>query len=131
MFWTIDTGVLGADGCEAKELRGVLEDSMKHHADTAPEAAAREIVKKAPKDADAALVRELGKQGDAAADAIREKLPKVQAQMKAGIDAAETIAAAMGGRVTATVQGHHDPKHPGGIFQRVLVFVDRAAPTGE
>lgn len=131
MRWTIDTGSLGAAGCDAKDLRGVLEGEMKHHADTAPEAAAREVVKKAPKDAEPSLVRELGKQGDAAAEIVKAKLPKVQAQMSAGIDAAVAIAELMGGRVTASVTGHHDSAHAAGIFQRVVVAVDRAAPMGE
>jgi len=132
MHWTIDTGVLGAAGCDAKDLRKVLEAELKNHEKTAPETAAREVASRFPPgEKDPTKILEMSKTASAASDAVKAKLPKVQAQMNAGIDAAEGIAASMGGQVTATVQGHLLSNHPGGIFQRIVVSVDRAAPTGE
>jgi hypothetical protein len=132
MDWSIDTGVLGSVGCDAKELRGVLEKAADHFEATAPQAAWNEVV-----NALSLEVRMGNPQALAAALPFAEaakaksiaKMPVLRDQMAAGISAACALAEHMGGRVTATVAGHHYPAHTSGVFKRMQVFVDRAAPT--
>ncbi len=132
MHWTIDTGRLGAIGCEAKELRGVLEEALAHHGKTQPEAALSNVFATASSDERKPdNMMALSKRAQDAADQVKAALPKIQEQMRAGIKSACDLAEHMGGRVTATVTGHRLEEHPGGIFVRMSVHVDRAAPTGE
>lgn len=134
MEWTIDTGELGNAGCDAKDLRRVLEDAMYHHAKTAPDAARSAVLRVAHEafKVDPGFTSQGSMSAMAAAEAARQdviaKLPAVQEQMKAGIDAACSIADRMGGRVTATVTGHRMASRSDGVYQRISALVDRAAP---
>lgn len=134
MDWSVDTGVLGAAGCDAKELRGVLEAAAAHFEATAPQAAWNEIVNALSLEVRTGNPQALAAalpEAEAAKARALAKLPKIKEQMAAGISAACALAEHMGGKVTATVAGHHYPEHPCGIFKRMQVFVDRAAPTEE
>jgi hypothetical protein len=136
MEWTLDTGRLGAAGCDAKDLRDHLEDALEHHAKTAPEAAESDVMRslngelqRVDGTAFARHASEKAAEANAAKSVVLAKLPAVQKQMRACIDAACAIAESMGGQVTATVKGHHYPEHPLGIFKRVQIGVERAMPT--
>ncbi len=137
MQWTLDTGSLGADGCEAKDLRAHLEKELAHHASTTPEAAAREVQRQADRsllhpDHPKALENQnkLTAACNKASDAVTKKLPRLQKQMQAGIDAACLLADAHGPttRVTATVTGHLFPRHGSVTKRRIQVGVDEVAP---
>jgi len=132
MIWTIDTGLLGASGCDAKDLSKILEAALDHHAETMPSAAADMVMQRYPvdpKDTKAQLA--LAQRANEAAEQCRQALPNIQVQMRDAITAAQLIADKMGGRVTASVSGHVIPSHFAGIFRRVQVSVDRAAPREE
>lgn len=134
MEWTLDTGALGAAGCDAKDLRTVLERDLLHHAETAPETAAREVMFRlntelAKTDHKTSLA--LAELANKARDAVLAKLPSTQDQMRVAIEAACAIADHMGGKVTCTISGHAISDHPAGVFKRMQVFVDRAAPMEE
>lgn len=104
---------------------------MAHHAMTAPDAAhsaalrvAHEAFKQAP---DSPAARAALAAADIQKQAVLSKLPAIQEQMRAGIDAACIIADQMGGMVTATVTGHRLSSRADGVFQRISALVDRAS----
>lgn len=136
MLWIIDTGVHGAAGCAAADLRKTLEDAATNFVATAPMAAKSDVRRRAPREEafrDNVQAQEaLALSANAAAAEVSAKLPKLQEQMKIAIDAACSMADHIGGKVTATCTGHYFAgQRVDGIFRRFQVSVDQAAPTGE
>lgn len=132
MKWTLDTGALGADGCDGKDLQKVLTDAMNQHATSTADAAEAAVYRgNAELMKDPNRAGEVAKLAAVARTAITDKLPAVQEQMKAGMAAVQLLADQMGGKVTCSIVGHHEPKNREGIFRRLQVSVDRAAPVEE
>lgn len=124
MEWKIDTGAVGE--CAAKDLRGVLEAAREHHLTTQANLAGAQIMATLPKKdpTEEAIVATaaratLAKQGHAM------KQIDLAEQIAIGIDVACKMAEAFGGTVTATVAGHHNPRHASGCAQRLSVAVDQ------
>ena len=132
MDWSIDTGALGARGCDVSELRGILEAAAAHFCATAPDGAENQVLLAMNTESkDPAFMKQATHAAAVAKAQVIAKLPAIQKQIAAGIKAACDLADDMGGQVTCTVAGHHYPEHSCGIFKRMQVFVDRAAPVEE
>jgi hypothetical protein len=130
MQWTLNTGKYGAQGVDAKDLRKVLEESMAHHAKTAPEGVEIEIMGRANTEkGQTKHVAEMAKAATEARTKFEKKLPIIQEQMKAAIDAACDLGDAMTGKVNCSITGHITGSRADKIFKRVSVNVDQAPPT--
>lgn len=131
MHWTLDTGRTGA--VEAKDLTKALEDAKAHHALTAADGIEMEIMaafnEKLPDAKERAKhMQEVTAQAAAARAKVEKRIPLLQEQMDAAIIAAQDLANHMTGRVTCTIRGHIYKTRSDGIFKRVEVHVDMAAP---
>ncbi len=129
MEWTLDTGSCGAYGCAPDKLRSVLEMELKHHANTAPETAARQVFLRYPPEhrIDASKQPEILAAMEEARALVLKRIPKVQEQMRRAIDAACTLATSYECNVTVTLQGHEDKNHDSGVGTRLTVSIDQAA----
>jgi len=128
MEWTLDTGSLGAFGCTPSKLREMLEAELKHHANTAPETAARQVFLRYPPETriDPSKQPEIVAAMTAAREKVLAQLPDAQAQMRRAIDAACALAESFECNVTVTIQGHEDKNHVSGVGCRLSVNIDEA-----
>ena len=129
MNWNIDTGSKGAAGCAPSDLKALLEGELAHYGKSQAEAAAANVMRatNAADLQDPAKLSAAMAAASAAKSKFLAKLPSIEAQAKAGIEAAVALASTLSGNVTATVCGHYNPNHPSGVAERLSVQVDLAA----
>jgi len=131
---TLDTGRLGHGGCMPKDLRGVLEAALEHHKKTLPQAAKFAVMQSSNHESaksDPAVTLAAAEAATGAEQAFAKKIAACEPDLLAGIDAACALADLRTGPVTASVVGHFIADHPQGIFWRISVSVENAAPADE
>lgn len=131
MEWKIDTSTTGE--VKAADLRAALEASQKHWFITQGKLASLQAGAtlgpgpEAKSDMAGAQehFKKVGELSEALERAHAEDSKKLHEEMAIGIDLACQIATLYGGKVTASISGHNDERHPSACGRRMSVAVDQ------